>query len=35
MGNLYAQGREIAFFKGEDPNGTTPNKTQCMGRDSI
>ena len=31
MGNLYAQGREIAFFKGEDPNGTTPNITNVWG----
>jgi hypothetical protein len=31
MGNLYAQGREIAFFKGEDPNGSTANITNVWG----
>ena len=31
MGDLYAQGREIAFFKGEDPNGSTANITNVWG----
>jgi len=31
MGNLYAQGREIAFFKGVDPDGSTANQTNVWG----
>ena len=31
MGDLYAQGREIAFFKGVDPDGSTANQTNVWG----
>ena len=28
---MYAQGREIAFFEGRDPNGKIPNETNVWG----
>lgn len=31
LGDLYAQGREIAFFEGRDPNGKIPNETNVWG----
>ena len=31
LGDLYAQGREIAFFEGRDPNGKIPNETNVLG----
>jgi len=31
LGDLYAQGREIAFFKGVDPDGSTANQTNVWG----
>ena len=31
LGDLYAQGREIAFFEGRDPNGKIANETNVWG----
>ena len=31
LGDLYAQGREIALFQSQDPNGFKPNESNVWG----